>query len=224
MLDSFETWKLKRLSTGAERKGAYYKKELLLSSLIRTQLDFIDYCNNFHESSNGAIAIFTGKQFIFRKNDGNGLYGHIPSLARTYLAMRDMYPTNVSYDDVTRIVNAANGQYISMMFEVETSITNDTYYGIRISIKEPLSKEEFVSFKMFYDEFNDVIRKYPFRVSVTCYPANGGYKTLNDVTNLDELYSYLESIVDEKVKPFIDSRGEKLLGSSNERYIHSRSR
>ncbi len=222
MLDSYETWKLLQKAFGLERKEMVYKKEMFLETLVKTPDDFMTFLSRAkRQSDNGAIVIFTDKQYVFRVNDGQGTQGHLSSFARTYFAIKGRYPSHLSLDDTQDAVSDLERRFLRITFEAERWARRDDYWHITVKVPYVISNGELASFELFYQTFGEVIQKYPFQYTVIHEARNNfGYKMLEKVMNIDELYNFLKSVVsDDKEEVAIE---EDIVGVDNEYHPKSK--
>ena len=206
-IDGYDTYQLIKKSYGEEKAC-----ETIDDCLIKTPYDFIRFYENGKKNKeNGATVVFTGKQFIFLKNGNNGKESHAFSFARTFLAMEGVV-CPLSFNEAFNINYERNKKYLKLTIEAEDGINQPMYRWIRVYMNGPISQEEMASFQNFYDQFSDVIRKGIF---CFCVRDDLLQKDL-DIKDIDMLLEYLKCNVDPNKKPYISSKGEKIIGCQTE--------
>lgn len=214
-MNSYSQYKISNNSHG---NGDY--EEPFDERLINTQFDFIRFVenrNNLNENEresrtreNGACVVFTGKQFVFLKNNNNGRSGHLGCFARIFVTMEGKdIPLAIGLGKASSIVAPLEKKYLTMTFEADQTKPREFYHSIRFYINGTISQEEFNSFKCFYDKFADIIGEFPFTFFVYDYSVN---KSNQNFTNMEQLLTFLESRIDPNKKAFVNPNGEKNVG------------
>lgn len=205
MLNSYDQYKLTNEAYGIDEDNLTDSYRIMT-----TPEDFIGFFKRKGDGSdNGAILILTGKQYIFRINGKNGRQGHIFSFAKSYLEMEGKQ-SELTLAEASRITINRENNYINFTIEAETSDNGYLYKNIFANIPlKGISREEFESFKIFYNTFKEVIEKAHFNFDVRVRGE------IIHIDGIDGLYHYLESIINDKKASFEYKDGEKIIGVSN---------
>ena len=205
-MDSYNTYQLSKNSFG---NGDF--EEPVEDRLINTIYDFSRYIEYGRKNDqNGACIVFTGKQFVFLKNNNGGRAGHAGCFARIYLEMEgDHRP--LTYNESIRVIAPRERNYLTMTFEAEMQKPGVIYYQVRLFINGSISPQELSSFQSFYDQFAGIISKIPFGFFVSDVEKQ---ETFN-LDNLDELLEFLKQRTDYNKQPYVSPNGEQIIGCPN---------
>ena len=205
-LDTYELYKYRQLGYGAGED-----KQDISNRLIKTPEDFENYHRNYKvNDQNGATVVFTGKQFIFSKNPNEGQKGHVYAFAETYLAMEND-KSSINFNEACWIAAREDKKYLRMTIEDE-QYKRIPYRCVRVYIHDAkISPGELASFKAFNDQFGYLITKHGFSFFV----RNDGENEQIDITSMDNLLGYLESITDENKEAYVNPKGEEIIGCPN---------
>ena len=177
---------------------------------------FFDFCYEAKELENpmiddhGAILVITDKQYILGYNALFGTGNHLGSEARIYKELHGggnitdrkeaEYLGNLCKDNyiIARIVYEACGENENRRPLFDGYIH---FYLHRNGVNKSVSPGMYKSFMNFYNEYNEEIsflcRKFSFHVCCE-FLVNGREKHIFSY-NLDDVYKYLTSIIDENV-------------------------
>ncbi len=205
-MDSYKVY-----SIANESFGDGIKEEPIEDRLIKTKYDFARYVEYGKDNNqNGAVVVFTGKQYVFLKNNDNGRAGHVGCFARAYLEMEGDH-RNLKFSQANYEVCIREKNYATMTFEAEMPSPGEHYYAIRFFFHGTISPAEFASFQSFYDEFADTIKTLPFTFFVRD-DLNGQQFIIN---NIDHLLEILKTKVDYNKEPYVSPKGELIVGNPN---------
>ena len=157
----------------------------------------------------GAFLIITGKQYIFAKCCDDGVQGHLLSVTKTFLELEGKN-NDVSIIEASRIYPKYSKKFLIFDLELKKDQFRRRIEKVfRTTLNHStISKEEFELFKMFYDEYKEVINKSGFNYSVWDKETGKNFT----FKNIDQLCNYLYAISDEVVKPNELENGEKIVG------------
>ena len=206
--------------------GFYFNYELL--PLIHN-FEFLDFIATASNNDHGGFLVITNNQYIIGYNSGFGIGTHRVAFARVMKDLtgggliRSEQEVNKLYHDCTKKFITARITYdYRGMNESGLPIHNGAIY-FKLPETNTITKEQFEVFKKFYEDYNQeikiIIRKYgikKFNVQYE-YIDEEGTKTMKIITNLDELYIYLEQCIEANKLLNIDN--EIILGiTPNKKY------
>lgn len=210
--DQYILWKRKHEAYGVPGYDNHFSESLL------TPDNFMKYYYNGEKyTDNGAVVVFTGKQYISVINANDGQQGHMHTYGRIYNAMNGIY-SDITFAESARLMGYVEKKYPSLTFEAENKLS---YKCIRMYFNDSISSEEFASFETFYNQFADIIRNLGFRIWVS--NQKGDKEDINVHNNIDELRDFLKSKISSDKVSYELPGGEQIVGVSNN-YTRNKSR
>ena len=165
----------------------------------------------------GGFLVCTPKQYIFGYNSGFGVGPHIASFART---MKDILGGGeiTSIDEFTKMGTMCSNKYLCGRLVYENVGLDE--YGmprltgtLNILVKGNIDSNTFLTFKKFYDDYNNEIRlvckRSNGRFNVTYFDKDTHKKI--ESGDLDSIYNYLERHIDNS---FTSEEDEVIVGIS----------
>ena len=203
-LDSYETNNLIKTSFGSK------SDEHIEDNLVNNRFDFVRcYDKALQKDEFGAFLILTGKQYIFAKCYDDGEQGHMISVAKTFLELEDKN-SDISVIKSSDIYREYAKKFLILEFEIkkdEVSRKRDKIIRLDLNHNK-ISNEEYESFKLFFDEYSDVISKCNFDFSIWDR-LSGKILPIKTIYQLDE---FLKNNIDENTKAPQLEKGEKIVG------------
>ena len=203
-LDSYQTNNLVKSSFGTK------SDDRLEDNIIHNYLEFVRcYQEALKKDEFGAFLIITGNQYVFAKCCDDGEQSHLLSITKAFLELEGK-DSNVSVLEASKLYKDYLKKYLIFDFEIkkdEISRKRDKFIRTNLN-QSTISKEEYQLFKMFFDEYNEVISRCDFDYSVWD-KTTGRIISVGSIYQLEEL---LRNITDEKTKPNTLENGEKIIG------------
>lgn len=203
-LDSYQTNNLVKSSFGTR------SKDHIEDNLIKNNLEFVRcYQEALRKDEFGAFLIITGNQYLFAKCCDDGEQSHLLSITKAFLELEGKN-SDISVLEASKLYKEYLKNYLIFDFEIrKDEITRKRDKFIRTNLNHPsISQEEYKLFKMFFDEYNEVISRCDFDYSI--WDKSSG--KILPVRSIYQLESLLKNLVDENTKPNRLENGEKIIG------------
>ena len=170
--------------------------------IIKDSYDFLKQLKETQEHL-GACLIITGKQYVFIKYPIDEEQGKTLAVLRTILEMEGKN-SDISSIDASKIYSEYDDKFL--MFEIEINKDEKTFKAIMNY--NGISKEELELFKMFYDEYREVLKKCNLTYSIHEKTAD----RIVPIIGIDRLLKYITAAYNASVEPPELKNGEKILG------------
>lgn len=157
----------------------------------------------------GAYLIITENQYILAKCCDDGKQGHLLSVTKAFLEMEGKN-NDVSIIEASRIYPKYSRNFLIFDIEIkktERSRRSEKTFRTTLNYGS-ISSEEYEVFKMFYDEYREVLKNCDFTYSI--FERMTGM--LLPIKNIDHLNRFLCSISDNSIEPPKLENEEKILG------------
>ena len=155
MLDNYELYEMMTYAYGN------HSDDKVEDNLFNGPLGFARfYQDAFTQKNSMAYLILTGKQYIFARNCGEGKQGHILSITKAFLEMEGKNP-DITLVGASKIYHRYDKNHLIFSIEIRKDEARRRYEQVmRATIsKGVISPEEYRSFKAFYDEYREVLKK-----------------------------------------------------------------
>ena len=192
----------------ARKIGINYRFNYNLSEMI-TNFNFTDFLNTNTQTEHGGIIVITNNQYIIGYTEGFGAGSHRVAFARV---VKDLtgggYIRN--YEEADKLSKICTNNFLTarILYDYRGDNENGTpqYSGalyIDLPKKDTITKEQFESFKKFYEDYNQELKMLirnkgikTFNIQYGCIDEDNT-KAVKIVDSLDEIYKYLETRIDE---------------------------
>ena len=183
-------------------------------------VDFVHYVQNGSTEYNGGFLVFTPKQYILGYNAEFGTGSHNRTFARVEKDLNGGGEIE-TYQDMLKLSTECRNKYFHA--RILYGKVSDEILGIHkfkgfidFYVPDRISPRVLESFKRFYEDYDEEIklvnRNTGLEFSVNYYKHGDSGFTSN--SSLEELYIYLESIVDYDL---VDEEDEEIVGIPNNR-------
>ena len=177
----------------------------------------IGYMNKgVRRNQNGSNVVFTGKQYIFSSNLGDGEIGHVVSIAKTMIELRGDHSI-LSLNDARRVYRNYKDNYIRLRISSENHGSGEMHYSMRLyhNKNKAISPEEYASVEAFVQKFGMYFSKFPFSYYLYSYTQHEGSGCSQVVSDLESYLEYLKMHVKDDAKPYVHPKGEQIIGTPN---------
>lgn len=170
---------------------------------IEYTFDVIEMINNFNlktflsarkrGDSIGGFLLFTDKQCVMGYNDKRGRGSHVQAFANAFAKIMDL--NEMDFHQMTELDMKTDEDYIKARL---VNLSDRAYMAFNLGLLESITPNQLALFEEFKDKYNDIIRFYSHYYGMPVVNVIiPGYLTFES-NDLDKLYDYLKTIVDDK--------------------------
>lgn len=186
--EDYHSMGLLEMNYYTKRDGEEFNHELVMVKGARDIASAIAYVGSLVEEAEiGACIVITDNQLIVAFNGNGGRGSHNACLARIYADMTDQ--AKLRYNDVVKYRSALEGSFLHGKLYVEKDSPSSPVSKLLVFSFDregrKITPREYEAFRLFYDEYGEVLKKENFYVSL-----------MGRKMSIDEVKDTLETMID----------------------------